>query len=109
MSDARIILSTIDSLPAAEIIAQTLVSEFLASCVNIIPGLQSVYRWEGAIHNEKELLLIIKTSSDKTEATLSRLVEIHPYDLPEAIALDIQNGYAPYLNWIVNETANGKR
>ena len=109
MSDARIILSTIDSLPAAEIIAQTLVSEFLASCVNIIPGLQSVYRWKGAIHNEKELLLIIKTSSDKTEDTLSRLVEIHPYDLPEAIALDIQNGYAPYLNWIVDETSNGKR
>ena len=110
MSNARIILSTVDSLPAAETIAQTLVSEFLASCVNILPGLHSVYRWEGSIHNEKELLLIIKTSSDKTDAALGRLVEIHPYELPEAIALDIRDGYAPYLDWIIAGTSSpGKR
>ncbi len=104
MSNVRIILSTVDSLPAAEAIAQSLVTGFLASCVNIVPGLHSVYRWKASIHNEKEFLLIIKTSSDKTGAAMEKLVEIHPYELPEAIVLDIEKGYAPYLDWILKET-----
>jgi len=106
MSSVRIILSTVDSLPAAESIARTLVAEFLASCVNIVPGLHSVYRWKANIHNEKELLLIIKTSSDKTGAAMEKLVEIHPYELPEAIVLNIEDGYAPYLDWVLKETRN---
>lgn len=106
MASVKIILSTVDSLSAAEAIAHTLVSEFLASCVNIMPGLHSVYRWKANIQNEKELLLIIKTSSDKTGAAMEKLVEIHPYELPEAIILDIEGGYAPYLDWVINETRN---
>lgn len=104
MTNIRIILSTVDSQSAAESIARTLVSEFLASCVNILPGLHSVYRWKANIQNEKELLLIIKTSSDKSVAAIEKLVEIHPYELPEAIVLNIEDGYAPYLDWVLKET-----
>jgi len=102
MTNTRLILSTVDSLPAAEIIARTLVESSLAACVNILPGLRSLYRWKGAIHDEPELLLIIKTSSDKTGEAINKLVEIHPYELPEAIVLDIDSGHAPYLEWIAS-------
>ncbi len=104
MTDARIVISTVDSRPSAETIAQNLVGTRLASCVNILPGLQSVYRWKQEIHNDQEFLLIIKTRSDKTDEVIKRLVEIHPYELPEAIVLNIEDGYGPYLEWIRAET-----
>jgi len=104
MTKARIILSTIDTSAEAERIARDLVDNRLASCVNISPGLQSVYRWQGEIHSDKELLLIIKTSSDKTDMVIKRIVELHPYDLPEAVVLPIESGHAAYLDWILNET-----
>ena len=104
MTKARIILSTIDTATEAERIARDLVDNRLASCVNISPGLQSVYRWQGEIHSDKELLLIIKTSSDKTDMAIKRIVELHPYDLPEAVVLPIESGHAAYLDWILNET-----
>ena len=104
MTEARIILSTIDTAAGGEAIARDLVGSHLASCVNIIPGLRSIYRWQGEIHNDKELLLIIKTNSDKTDSVIERILELHPYDLPEAVVLEIESGYPPYLEWILEGT-----
>lgn len=104
MTNARIVFSAVDSMSAAESIAQALVEERLASCVNIVPGLRSVYRWKATIHNEAEFLLIIKTSSEKSEVVVDRIVEVHPYELPEAVVIDIDGGHPPYLDWISVET-----
>jgi len=104
MSNPRIILSTVDSPDAAEGIARKLVGARLASCVNILPGLRSIYRWNSEIHDEPELLLIIKTSSEKSDEAIKALVDSHPYELPEAIALEIGGGHLPYLDWIRSET-----
>lgn len=104
MANPILILSTIDSRDAAGGIARKLVEARLASCVNILPGLRSIYRWNSEIHDESELLLIIKTSSEKSDEAVKALVEAHPYDLPEAVTLDIAGGYPPYLDWINTET-----
>lgn len=100
----KIIFSTVDSSSEAERIAETLVNESLAACVNIVPGLRSIYRWKGAVHDESELLLIIKTSSEKSEEALARLVDIHPYELPEAVVIEVHGAHPPYLEWISAET-----
>ncbi len=105
MSETRIILSTVDGQSKAEEIAESLVSERLASCVNILPQIVSVYRWKGQIEKEPETLLIIKTRGDRVDEVISRVVEIHPYDVPEVISLPIEKGHQPYLDWVLAETA----
>ncbi len=104
MSETRIILSTVDGQSKAEEIAESLVSERLASCVNILPQIVSVYRWKGQIEKEPETLLIIKTRGDRVDEVISRVVEIHPYDVPEVISLPIEKGHQPYLDWVLAET-----
>lgn len=105
MTETRIILSTIDGQAKAEEIAGTLVSARLAACVNILPGILSVYRWKGQIEKEPETLLIIKTRGDRVGEVMRRIAEIHPYEVPEVISLEIGEGYQPYLDWIHSETA----
>lgn len=83
-------------------IAKTLVDERLAACVNILPGIMSVYRWQDTVEQEPELLLLIKTHSDVCPALIARLEDIHPYATPEVIAVPIQQGSAAYLAWIDN-------
>ncbi len=81
-------------------IARTLVERRLAACVNLIPGVRSVYRWEGAIEEAVESLLVIKTDRDRLEALRAGVVEVHPYDVPEVIALPVVAGHEPYLAWV---------
>lgn len=100
MSERVLVLSTVGSLEEGERIARGLVERGLCACVNIVPGLVSVYRWKGAIERENELLLIIKTRAERFEAVREALVAMHPYELPEAIALPIEAGHAPYLAWL---------
>jgi len=88
----------------AEVIAGALIDARLAACVNVT-GVQSCFRWEGAVSNEPEDLLIIKTQQRLLDRLISRIRELHPYDLPEIIAIPIVGGYAPYLDWIGEETA----
>lgn len=90
--------------PAAERIAETVVDERLAACVNLVPGLTSVYRWQGQIQRDAEVLLIIKTRSTVYPLLEARIRELHPYEVPEIIALPIQAGSAAYLNWIADNT-----
>ena len=105
LSSPLLVLSTCPDAETAARIGHALVEERLAACVNRLPGVASTYRWQGEIVDDAEVLLLIKTTSERFEALRARLVELHPYDVPEVIALDIDDGNAPYLDWILQETA----
>ncbi len=100
-----IIYSTIDDLKAARRIANTLVEEQLVACVNIVPGIESFYRWKGKIEIEQENLILAKTVDENVEKTIERLRAIHPYEVPDIIVLPIAGGLEDYLNYIKNETS----
>ncbi|MFO7640758.1 MAG: divalent-cation tolerance protein CutA [Candidatus Competibacteraceae bacterium] len=99
-----LILCTCPDQATAERIAEVVVEERLAACVNLVPGLTSVYRWEGQIQRDAELLLLIKTRAAIYPLLEARLHELHPYQTPEIIALPIQTGSAAYLDWIADNT-----
>ena len=101
-SDLRIGLCTVPDEATAGQIADALVSEKLAACVNIIPSIVSVYRWENAVEHSQELLLLIKTSESVWTLLEARILELHPYELPEIIAVPIHTGQADYTQWIKN-------
>ena len=101
-AEPRIGLCTVPDRDTATRIAEALVTEQLAACVNIIPAIQSVYRWEGAVEHDEELLLLIKTSSAIWSRLEERILVLHPYELPEIISVRIQDGNKNYLNWITN-------
>jgi len=98
-----VILSTVGSQEDAESIARTLVEERLAACVSIVPGLTSLYWWEGKISRDSEVLLIIKTSEQAYERLEARLREIHPYQVPEIVALRAERVYEGYMKWLEGE------
>lgn len=98
-------LSTCPDTESAARIARVLVEERLAACVNRIPGVASTYRWQGEIHEDAEVLLVIKTTRERFDALRARLLELHPYEVPELIALDIIDGHAPYLDWLRAQSA----
>lgn len=102
MSGPVLVLSTVGKREDADRIAQALVGERLAACVNVVPGLVSVYRWKGKVEREDELLLLIKTRAEKVDELGARLRALHPYELPEMIVLPIAGGHAPYLDWITD-------
>jgi periplasmic divalent cation tolerance protein len=99
-----LILCTCPDQATAERIAETVVGERLAACVNLVPGLTSVYRWEGQIQRDTEWLLLVKTRAAVYPLLETRLRELHPYQTPEIIALPIQTGSAAYLDWIADNT-----
>ncbi len=100
MSERVVVLSTVGSPRDAERIARALVERRLAACVNIVPGVISVYRWQGAVQRDAERLLVIKTRADRLAALRETLLSLHPYELPELLALPIADGHPPYLGWI---------
>ena len=100
-----IILITVPDVKSAEKIAAMLVEKSLAACVNIITGVKSVYRWEGELNHDDELLLLVKTVRDNFDAISLAVKSIHPYDLPEIIAVPVVNGFNPYIEWIKDETS----
>jgi periplasmic divalent cation tolerance protein len=105
MTGCQFLLSTIDNAQKAEAIADALVQERLAACVSIVTNLFSVYRWQGAIEKNTEMLLIIKTSEERREELTRRLVELHPYEVPEVIAFPVAAGHGPYLDWILESVS----
>jgi periplasmic divalent cation tolerance protein len=100
MTDKRIVLSTAGSAEEARKIAQHLVERRLAACVNIVPQIESVYRWQGNIESSREWLLLIKTTAERFADLRAAIAELHSYDLPECIAINIEDGDAEYLQWI---------
>jgi periplasmic divalent cation tolerance protein len=97
------VLTALGAPQEAQKIARTLVEERLAACVNIVPGVVSVYRWKDAVEQEAELLLVIKTMGDKLEALKTRLLALHPYELPEVVVLPIGGGHEAYLEWLAEQ------
>ena len=91
---------------SARTIAETLVGEKLAACVNHLPGISSTYRWQGAVTTDQEDLLLIKTTRARFGALKARLLQLHPCELPELIAVSIEAGHAPYLAWVRANTAD---
>ena len=99
-NETQIVLCTVPDEAAARRIASALVGEQLAACVNIVPGITSVYRWKDAIETAPELLLIIKTTMGVYTRLQDRIHALHPYELPEIIAVSIDRGLPDYLAWI---------
>jgi periplasmic divalent cation tolerance protein len=104
-TDVLVILVTVPDPEKAAEIARALVEERLAACGNVLPGARSIYRWEGKIQDEREALLLLKTSRARFEALRARLVALHPYQVPEILAVPVEAGSAPYLAWIARETS----
>src|SRR4051812_21471679 len=95
-----VVLSTCGSAEEARQLATTLVEEFLAACVNAVPQVESVYRWQGKVERASEWLLVIKTTAAKLPALQSRLKELHSHELPECIAFRADAGTEEYMGWI---------
>ena len=100
MTDKRLVLTTCGSLEEARSIAQTLVGRQLAACVNIAPQTESVYRWHGEVETATEWLLVIKTTAEAFDRLRETLSELHSYELPECIAIAVEDGSAAYLEWM---------
>jgi periplasmic divalent cation tolerance protein len=99
-----IVLTTLPGDFEIRTFARTLVEERLAACVNLLPPMESVYRWEGQVEQETERQMIIKTSRDRVVALWDRIRELHPYETPEFVVLSIQDGSDAYLRWIGEST-----
>jgi periplasmic divalent cation tolerance protein len=100
VSDRVVVLSTVARAEDGERIGRALVERGLAACVNVVPGLVSIYRWKGGVEREEERLLLIKTRRETFPALRDALVSLHPYEVPEVLALPIEDGHAPYLEWL---------
>jgi periplasmic divalent cation tolerance protein len=100
MTDKRVVLTTVGSHEEARQIAHALVDRKLAACVNILPKIESVFRWENKVDSADEWLLVIKTTSDAFEKVRDAIKELHSYDLPECIAIKITDGSKECLEWI---------
>ena len=103
-SQPLVVYCTCPDQTTAERIAEALVAERLAACANVVPGLISIYRWQGQVRREPELLLIIKTRGVVYSLLEARIRELHPYEVPEIVALPIQAGAAEYLGWLADST-----
>ena len=105
MPDVLLCLTTCPDEASATRIADALVEERLAACVNRLPGVQSTYRWKGEVCREPEQLLLIKTTRACFDALRKRVLALHPYELPELIAVEVAAGHAPYVDWVAQGCA----
>jgi len=103
--EVRVAFITAPDLQTGNGIARALVEERLVACVNLLPGIRSVYRWEGAIEEDAEVLLVVKTRADRAGDLVKRVAELHPYELPEVVMLPAVGGNPAYLDWVREEAA----
>lgn len=104
-AEVRVVLVTAPDAAVAERLARTLVEERLAACVNALPGVRSVYRFEGRVEDANEVLLVVKTRADRSAALAARVRELHPYALPEVLELGAAGGSPEYLDWVRKESS----
>ncbi len=101
MTDARIVLTTLDDLERAKELARQLVESRLAACVNLIERVHSIYRWQGEVETADEALLIIKTAEERIPALKEAILRLHPYQTPEFVVLQVSDGSDAYLEWLL--------
>ena len=104
MTDALLVFTTLPTADKAAEIAKLLVDEKLVACANLLPAVRSIYRWQGKMHDENEVLVLLKTRAEQLERLKLRLLEVHPYEVPEVLAVPVESGYQPYLEWLTGET-----
>jgi len=100
MDDYHIIFCTTPDMETARLIAGHLVENKLAACCNLIPAVESIYRWQDKIEQEQEILMLIKSTASNYQKIETAIMDLHPYEIPEIIATPIQVGSGPYLDWI---------
>ena len=104
MTDALLVFTTLPSADKAAELGKVLVEERLAACANLIPAVRSIYRWQGKLQDENEVLMLLKTRAENLERLKLRILELHPYEVPEVLAVPVEAGYQPYLEWLAGET-----
>jgi periplasmic divalent cation tolerance protein len=109
MTDTRIVLTTAGSEEEARKIAHHLVENRLAACVNIVPQVESIYRWQGKVDSSREWLLLVKTTDEKFPAVRDAICKLHSYDVPECIVLSIDDGSSEYLQWLADSVREAKK
>jgi periplasmic divalent cation tolerance protein len=107
MPEHLVVLMTAGSQEEADRIAEALVTELLAACVNVLPGVTSVYRWEGDVRRDEEWLLVAKSTREALDDLVRCVQALHSYDLPEIIALPVVGGSEAYLRWVASEVHGG--
>jgi len=107
VTEHLVVFSTVAKAEDAERIARALVEQRLAACVNVVPGLVSLYRWKGELQRDEERLLVIKTRRERYAALQQALQSLHPYELPEIVALPVEAGSPAYLAWIDENVREG--
>ncbi|ATL97225.1 divalent-cation tolerance protein CutA [Aeromonas bestiarum] len=105
MTDAILVLCTCPDEASADLISEQLLNQRLAACINQVPGLTSVYRWQGKIERAREIQLIIKSRASLFELLRQCILSHHPYEVPEILALPTSQGHQPYLDWLTQETS----
>ena len=105
MTDVLLVLVTTPSAEVAAGLARALVEARLAACGNVVPGLRSIYRWEGQVQDDAEALLLLKTTRARFEALRDEVLRRHPYEVPEVVALPLEAGSAAYLDWVRAQVA----
>jgi len=104
MTDALLVFTTLPSADKAAELAKALVEERLAACANLLPAIRSIYRWQGKLQDENEVVVLLKTRAEHLERLKLRILELHPYEVPEVLAVPVEAGYQPYLDWLAGET-----
>jgi len=104
MTEVCVVLVTVPDGDVAARLCRTLVDERLVACGNIVPGVTSIYRWEGEIREDSEHLLILKSAAGVLAELVGRVAELHPYDVPEILALSVADGFTKYLDWVAGST-----
>ena len=105
--EVRVVFVTGPDAETLESIGRTLVEEGLAACVNVVPGVTSVYRWDGETRADLEALAMIKTTDDGVQAARLRVAELHPYEVPEFVAVEVAEGSPAYLRWVRESVTKG--
>jgi len=107
-NEVRVVFCTVPDDDMAAALSATLVNEQLCACVNRVSGIRSVYAWEGELKDDQETLLIMKTGSENVDRLVARVAELHPYDLPEVIAMPVVAGSQGYLDWVLGGGKEGR-
>ena len=102
MTDKRLVLTTVESFEQAQRIAQALVEKRMTACVNIVPGIHSIYRWQGRVEQAPEWMLLIKTKERLLDNLRAEIEKVHSYEVPEFVAVTIDSGSPEYLQWLAN-------